>query len=127
MYARLMFGLVAATVPMAGAQAQNMNAEVFHARATALQKKGAMALFSRGEINALTKEGKAAGAGARASRLAAIKAGKAPRFCPPEGPQRMDSDEFVRRLSAIPLADRQKIDMTEATIRILAVKFPCRP
>ena len=35
------------------ASAQSMNAQVFHNRATALQKKGALAIFSRGEIKAL--------------------------------------------------------------------------
>ena len=44
-----------------------MNAESFHARATALKKKGPMALFSGGEIKKLMAEGQAAGkaAGAR--------------------------------------------------------------
>lgn len=110
----------------APALAQTMNAEIFHQRAAKLQKKGAMAIFSRGEIKALMSEGKAAGQGAREQRLAAQRAGKAPRYCPPEGPGRMDSDEFMRRLSAIPAAERARIDMTEATIRILAAKFPCR-
>jgi hypothetical protein len=111
-------------VPSAG-NAQSMNAEVFHQRASALQKKGVMALFS-GDLKALMKEGKAAGAKAREQRLAAIRAGQKPRFCPPGGPVSIDSKEFMARLSAIPAADRQRIDMTEATTRILAVKFPCR-
>jgi len=46
----------------APAAAQSMNAEIFYQRAIALQKKGVMALFSGGEIKALTKEGQAAGA-----------------------------------------------------------------
>jgi hypothetical protein len=37
----------------------------------------------------------------------------------------MDSDEFMTRLAAIPPAERKQIDMTEATIRILASKYPC--
>jgi hypothetical protein len=37
----------------------------------------------------------------------------------------MGSDEFMKRLSAIPAAERAQIDMTEATIRILARKYPC--
>ena len=32
----------------------------------------------------------------------------------------MGSDEFMKRLAAIPAAERARIDMTEATIRILA-------
>jgi len=38
----------------------------------------------------------------------------------------MNSDEFMSRLGAIPQAERAKIDMTEATTRLLAVKFPCK-
>ena len=37
----------------------------------------------------------------------------------------MGSDEFMTRLAAIPHAERARIDMTEATIRILAGKYPC--
>jgi len=32
----------------------------------------------------------------------------------------------MERLAAIPAAERARIDMTEATIRILATKFPCK-
>jgi len=110
----------------APAAAQSMNAEAFYRRATALQKKGVMALFSRGEIKALTSEGQAAGAKARDQRLAAVKAGQKPRFCPPQGTVSIDSKEFMNRLSAIPAAERQRIDMTEATTRILTAKFPCK-
>ena len=108
------------------AAAQSMNAEVFHNRATALMKKGPMALVSRGEIKALAQEGQAAGLRAREIRLATVKAGGKPRSCPPEGKQSMTSEEFMKRLSAIPAAERARIDMTEAMIRISAQKFPCR-
>ena len=107
------------------ASAQNMNAEEFHKRATALQKKGALALFSGGEIKALMNEGKASGEAARAQRQAAKNAGKPQRYCPPANTTSMDSNEFMKRLSAIPAADRQRITMTEATTRILSAKFPC--
>ena len=106
------------------ALAQSMNADTFHQRATKLQKKGALAIFSGGEIKALVREGQAAGERARELRVATVKKGGQPRYCPPEKSS-MDSNEFMARLSAIPQADRARIDMTEATIRILAVKFPC--
>ena len=121
---RLLIVLALAALPTA-ASAQAMNAEIFHQRASKLQKKGAMAIFSRGEIKALMKEGQAAGQGARERRLAAVRAGAKPRYCPPEGPGKMDSDEFMKRLAMIPAAERARIDMTEATTRILATKFPC--
>jgi hypothetical protein len=122
---RMLLALAVATAPLSAAVAQTMNAEAFHKRATKLKKKGAMAIFSRGEIKALMNEGQAAGKRAREQRLAAIKAGGKPRYCPPEGPASMNSDEFMARLAAIPAADRARIDMTEATTRILTNKYPC--
>lgn len=121
---RIMIAATMAVAATSAAFAQTMNAEIFHQRATKLQKKGAMALFSSGEIKALMNEGRAAAMRAREQRLATLKAGGKARSCPPEG-SRMDSDEFMKRLSAIPAAERARIDMTEATIRILASKYPC--
>lgn len=111
----------------ASAAAQTMNAEVFHQRADALQRKGPAALFHRKEINALMNEVQAAGEKARQARLAAVAAGTRPRYCPPAaGKTGLGSSEFMKRLAAIPAAERRKIDMTEATVRVLAGKFPCR-
>ena len=119
------FGVAIALAVMAPpVMAQSMNAETFHERAQALKKKGAMAIFSRGEIKALTTEAQAAATRAREQRLATLKAGGKPRSCPPQG-ARMGSDEFMERLAAMPAAERARIDMTEATIRILASKYPC--
>ncbi len=122
----MLLAIALAAAPLNAAAAQTMNAQSFHQRATKLKAKGAMALFARGEIKALMKEGQAAGQRAREGRLAALKAGHKPRYCPSEGQNRMDSDEFMERLAAIPAADRARIDMTEATNRILAGKFPCK-
>ena len=116
--------LLALLLP-AAASAQSMNAETFHRKAVALQKKGPMALLS-GDLKVVMNEGKAAAAQARAQRMAAVKAGQAPRYCPPPGVKGMGSDEYMAGLSAIPAAERARIDMTEATNRILARKFPCR-
>lgn len=106
--------------------AQSMNAEMFLQRANKLKAKGAMAVFSGGEIKTLMREGQAAGKAAAAIRKADKAAGRPARYCPPEGPQKMGSDEYMNRLNAIPAPERKRIDMTEATIRIMAMKFPCR-
>ena len=120
---KLIVAGIAALVP-AMASAQSMSAEAFFQKAQALQRKGMMAMFSR-DVKLLMKEAKAAGETARAQRLATIKAGGKPRYCPPKGAQRMGSDEFMQRLGAMPRADRIKIDMTEAMIRLQVAKFPC--
>jgi hypothetical protein len=122
---RLLLGAVLLTVS-SSAIAQHMNADEFHRRAIALQKKGGRALLAMGEIRALTKEARGAGETVRAHRIAAEKAGQTPRYCPPKGAPRMGSEEFLKRLSAIPQEDRAKINMLEAMNRILAVKFPCK-
>jgi hypothetical protein len=122
---KAVIGAMAAVFIASGAIAQTMNAEEFLQRATSLKKKGAMAIFSGGEIRALTNEGKAAAAKAREQQLAAIRTGQKPRFCPPEGKHSLGSDEFMTRLEAIPAAERARIDMTEAMTRILIQKFPC--
>ena len=108
------------------ATAQQMNAETFHQRATKLKGKGAMAIFSGGEIKALMREGQAAGKASSARYKAAKEAGRPLPFCPPDGQQKMGSNEFMTRLAAIPQAERRRIALTEATTRILAAKFPCK-
>jgi hypothetical protein len=85
-----------------------------------------LAVFSGGEIKALTGEAQAASKRAVDNRRAAIAAGQAPRFCPPKGPFSMNDKNLMASLSAIPAADRARIDMTEAMTRIFASKFPCR-
>ena len=121
----LALGAALLAVVATPATAQSMNAEVYHKRATALMKKGPMALFSRGEIRALVEEGQAAGKASGAQREADLKAGRKPRYCAPAGNVSMKTDDYMKRLGAIPPADRQRIDMTEATNRIMAGKYPC--
>ena len=121
---RYLFAAALLLVP-AAASAQSMNAEVFYKRAAALQKKGPMALFSRGEIRALAAEGQAAAKKVGEQRRADVAAGRKPRYCPPAAGGKMGTEEFMKRLGAIPAAERAKIDMTEATSRISAARFPC--
>ena len=107
------------------ASAQSMNAEAFYKRSQALKAKGPLAMFSQGEIKILMTEAQNAGKAARAARLAAAASGQPPRACPPEKSS-MGADEFMQRLGAIPLADRRRINMTKAMIRITIARFPCR-
>jgi SLT domain-containing protein len=110
----------------AAAPAQSMNADYFYKRAMALKAKGPVkALLSR-DLKPLAEEAKAAGLKVRSARLAAVAAGEQPRYCPPKGSKRMGHDEFLKRMSAMPAAERASIDMTEAMTRIMVKKFPCR-
>lgn len=109
----------------APAPAQHMNADEFYQRALKLKKKGAMAMFSVGEVKALVREVKAAGMLVKQTRLASEASGRRGRYCPPKGSRRMGSEEFVAALGAIPESERKAIDMTEATTRLMEKKFPC--
>ncbi|MEO6535372.1 MAG: hypothetical protein ABIN72_05730 [Sphingomicrobium sp.] len=121
--------IIAAGLLLAGvagpATAQQMNAEEFYQRALKLKKKGAMAMFSAGEVKALVKEVKAAGALVKQTRLSTEADGKHGRYCPPKGAKRMGNEEFLNALGAIPTPARRTIDMTEATTRLMEKKFPC--
>lgn len=108
------------------ALAQHMNADTFYQRALKLKKKGALAMFSAGEIKALLKEVKAAGNLVKQTRIAAEKTGGRGRYCPPKGAKRMNSDEYLRELGAMPAVERKAIDLAEATTRMMEKKFPCR-
>ncbi len=108
----------------AAASAQSMNAETFYKKVLALKAKGPMALLSR-DLKVVLNEGKASGLKAREARLAAVKAGQTPRYCPPAVATGISSDEYMKGLAAIPAAERARISMAEATTRILARKFPC--
>ena len=121
---RLKLLIAAAVLLPSIASAQSMNAEAFYKRSNALIAKGPLALFSRGEINLLMTEAQNAGKAARSQRLSAVAAGKPPRACPPDQ-SKMGSDEFMKRLGAIPAADRARINMTEAMTRITIARFPC--
>ena len=115
--------LILLAVPVA-ASAQSMNAETFYQKGLGLKKKGPMALFS-GDIFVLMREGQGAGKASALARKAAIKAGMRPRYCPPADIHSMGQNEYFERLARIPQNDRRRIDITEATNRILAGKYPC--
>lgn len=113
-------------VPAAAAPAgPRVNAEEFHARATALKAKGPLALLEKEAVDRLVAEATAAGEVARNRRLSALKAGRKAPFCPPGGKAEMGGMEFLDRLSAIPQAERRRLSLDAATLRILAARYPC--
>lgn len=96
-------------------------------RATALEKKGAMALFQRGELRLLQAEMKGASDAVRAERLAAEKAGRKPPFCPPKGQAavRMSPKQLLSELRAIPAAQARTMTVTDGFRAMLARRYPC--
>lgn len=113
---------VFAIAVLTAAPAAAMPVSTFLTKAEALQKKGAMALFSS-DIGVLKKEMQASGSQIKAERLAAVKAGRKPDFCPPAKAS-MGSAELLGHLRAIPAAQRG-MPFKAAYKGFLVKKFPC--
>ena len=124
-FERFILGAAIAAVAVP-ANAAVMNAEEFYQRAIKVKKRGPLALLSMKEVKLLVNEVKVAGARVKETRLLAERAGKKGRYCPPPENKRMGHEEYVAGIGAIPEAERKRIDLIEATTRMLAAKFPCR-
>jgi hypothetical protein len=114
--------LVALSAPAA---AQNMPLHQFVERGTKLEKKGPMALFHKGEINALMTEMKAAGAAVRGERLAAEKAGGKRLFCPPEKGEPMGTQKLLAELRLASAKLGPKATTTDGMRAMLVKRYPC--
>ena len=101
----------------------DMTVATFLAKADALKKKGAMALFSS-DIKLLKAEGTAAGTAYRA-RLDRERASGKPSSCPPKG-TKVDSDQLLAHLRSYPAAQRPTISMKTAFADMFIKKYPCR-
>jgi hypothetical protein len=105
------------------AAAHAMKVSAFLQKAEALQKRGAMALFSK-DIGRLKKEVTDAGGQLRAERLAAEKAGRKPAYCPPEKSS-LNSDELLSHMRAMSAAERERQEVKDALRNLMARKYPC--
>ncbi len=120
---KMALALLIAGVP-AAAHAQTMTVAEFLAKADALKKKGAMALFSS-DIGKLKNEIVNSGKQLRTERLVAQKAGRKPAFCPPEkGKGSINSDELLAHFQAIPPAQRG-ISVKAGFASLMRKKYPC--
>ncbi len=116
-------GLGLLLVSAAGAVgAQNMLAATFLAKAEALEKKGAMALFS-GDLGVLKREIQASGKLLRAEQQAAAKTGRKAAYCMPEKAG-INSSELLAHLRALPPAERNQ-PIRAAFAGLVRKKYPC--
>ena len=106
------------------AAAQSMRADIFLQKAEALKKKGPLALLS-GDMGKLKKEISGSAAQLRTERLAAVKAGQKPSYCPPEKGG-LGVEEILGHFQSIPAAERSRINTKEAFKRLMVKKYPCR-
>jgi len=116
--------ILLAFVPIGAAHAQNMPLNQFLNRATALEKKGPMALLSS-DMGVLKREMQNSGASLRAERLAAQAAGKKPAFCPPAKPVGMSPKEILDHMRSIPAAQRARMTTRDGFRSLMVRKYPC--
>lgn len=101
------------------------SAQNFLDRANRLKSKGPLAFFDA-DYRRLKAEAYAAGNSLRDDRLAAQKAGKPILYCSPKARAQLGSMEFIDGLEAIPSAERPKMSLKQAMLRVLQKKYPCR-
>ena len=104
------------------AAAQTMPVSDFLAKAEALQRKGALALFSS-DYKVLKAEVQQSGKALRASTEAAKKAGRQPIACLPSKAA-TDPNELLKHLRTIPPAQRS-MPIGTAFNQLMAKKYPC--
>ena len=119
------FAATLVSVWSAPAFAQSMPLETFVRKGNALTKRGPLALFS-GDLKVLQKEMRGSGDALRAERMAAIKAGKPPAYCPPDGGVKLEAKEILDKLNAIRPAQRARMTSKDGFRHYMTRKFPCR-
>ena len=120
---RAIFSLGIALAFASLAQAQTMPLNQFLNKATELEKKGVMAMFSS-QASELKRELSASSKLLKAERLAASAEGKKPAFCPPEKSS-ITNIEIMTHFRGIPAAERDRMRTKDAFRSLLAKKYPC--
>ncbi len=119
---RVLFGLALAVTPLAAAS--SMPVGTFLTKAEALQKKGAMAIFSR-DLKLLLNHIKADLTQIRTERLVAKAAGNRMIFCPPAAGAKLTDKDILGAMQAVPQAQRSSMSTKVALEGFLARRYPC--
>jgi hypothetical protein len=101
------------------------SADNFLRRAERLKSMGPFALFDS-DYGRLKGEATAVGRSIGDDRIAAEKAGRPILYCSPKPRAQLGSFEFIDGLEAIPAAERARMSLKDAMIRVLQRKYPCR-
>lgn len=100
------------------------SAQNFLDRAERLKAKGPLAFFDS-DYGRLKSEATIVGKAIGDDRIAAERAGRPILYCSPSPRAELGSFEFIRGLEAIPAAERERMSLKDAMIRVLAKKYPC--
>ena len=101
------------------------SAQNFLDRAERLKSKGPLAFFDS-DYGRLKTEATAVGKEIGDDRIAAEKSGKPILYCSPSPRAELGSFEFINGLEAIPSAERARMSLKDAMIRVLEKKYPCK-
>ena len=102
-----------------------MPVSTFIDKANALKAKGPFALLS-GDYGLLKDEVVSSMTMLRNERLAAVKSGSKPAYCPTQASGKMDVDEVLGAMNAVPAPLRPRTAVKDALRQHLAQRFPCR-
>ncbi len=108
----------------AAGTANAMDVATYLGKVEALRAKGMAAMFSS-DAQQLQSEIVTSGASLRRERLATIKAGRRPAYCPPDHAS-LDQQEIFAALTAVPPARRARTQVRDALKAAFARKYPCR-
>jgi hypothetical protein len=100
-------------------------AQNFLERANRLKAKGPLAFFDR-DYGRLKAEATAVGKAIGDDRIAAEKAARPILYCSPTARAQLGSFEFINGLQAITPAERVRMTLKDAMLRVLQKKYPCR-
>ena len=117
--------LLGLSVSTAAFSAVPGTAQNFLERANRLKAKGPLALFDS-DYGRLKSEATAVGKSIGDDRIAAERAGRPVLYCSPNARAQLGSYEFIDGLEAIPAAERYRMNLKDAMVRVLQKKYPCR-
>jgi hypothetical protein len=120
---RLVLGGLLMLAPLAGAHA--MPVSTFLDKATALQRKGPLAMFS-GDLKLLMNQVKADAQQLRSERLAAEAAKRPAAFCPPAKGASLSDKDILKAMQAVPAAQRPRTSTKDALRVHMAGRYPCK-
>lgn len=114
--------LTVAVAALAGAPG---SAQSFLDRANRLKSKGPLAFFDN-DYGRLKAEATAVGKSIGDDRVAAERSGRPILYCSPNVRAPLGSLEFIDGLEAIPSAERARMSLKDAMLRVIQKKYPCR-
>jgi len=118
----LVLSLSIATTALSAAPGTAQN---FLDRANRLKAKGPLAFFDS-DYGRLKAEATAVGKAIGDDRMAAERVGRPILYCSPKARAQLGSFEFIDGLEAIPAAERYRMNLKDAMLRVLQKKYPCR-